>query len=56
MIDENEILAKSDNPRKIYIQEIMPQKIAFAVKYVKGRSFIEDIIIIFTTFIKIIRR
>ncbi|MCE2705530.1 MAG: sugar transferase [Proteobacteria bacterium] len=56
MIDENEILAKSDNPRQIYIQEIMPQKIAFAVKYVKGRSFIEDIIIIFTTFIKIIRR
>ncbi len=56
MIDENLILAKSDNPKNTYIHEIMPQKLAYAVKYVKRRSMPQDILIIFMTFIKIIKR
>ena len=56
MIDENQILAKAQNPKATYINQIMPEKLAFAVKYVKTRSFMQDILIIVMTFIKIIKR
>ena len=56
MIDENVILAKSSNPKQCYIDEIMPQKLAYAVKYVKTRSFFGDLKIIFLTIGKIIIR
>lgn len=56
MIDENEILAQSPNPKEAYIKEIMPKKLALAVKYVEKQSFIVDIEIILKTFIKIIKR
>ncbi len=56
MIDENVILAKSSNPKQCYIDEIMPQKLVYAVKYVKTRSFFGDLKIIFLTIGKIITR
>ena len=56
MIDENVILAKSNNPKQCYIDEIMPQKLVYAVKYVKTRSFFGDLKIIFLTIGKIIIR
>ena len=56
MIDENIILSKSHNPKQCYIEEIMPQKLKYAVEYVKTRNFIIDIKIIFLTFGKIITR
>ncbi|MCC2626031.1 MAG: hypothetical protein K0R14_1904 [Burkholderiales bacterium] len=49
MIDENLLLAKVNNPEQMYLNQILPQKLGYAVKYVKTRSFITDLIIIVTT-------
>ena len=54
-MDENEILGKSTDPEKTYIEEIMPEKIKYNMKYIKNRSLIEYFKIIFLTVFKIIR-
>ena len=54
-MDENEILGKSTDPEKTYIEEIMPEKIKHNMKYIKNRSLIEYFKIIFLTVLKIIR-
>ena len=54
-MDENEILGKSTDPEKTYIEEIMPEKIKYNMKYIKNRSLIEYFKIIFLTILKIIR-
>jgi lipopolysaccharide/colanic/teichoic acid biosynthesis glycosyltransferase len=56
MIDENLILAKSENPQKDYIDNILPEKLGYAVKYVKTRSLLGDIGLIFLTIIRIFIR
>ena len=56
MIDENDILAKSSDPKQAYINEIMPQKLDLAVKYVEQQSFITDLSIILKTFLKLLHR
>ena len=48
-MDENEILGKSTDPEKTYIEEIMPEKIKYNMKYIKNRSLIEYFKIIFLT-------
>lgn len=55
-IDENEILGKSSNPEKTYIEEIMPAKLALNLKYIEEISLLTDLKIIFLTFFKIFRR
>lgn len=52
--NENEILAKSENPEKTYIEEIMPHKLLLNKKYIDKHNFIVDIKIIIKTFAKII--
>lgn len=47
--DENEILGKSVNPDQTYITEILPIKLFYYVNYVKNRSFIVDVYIIYRT-------
>lgn len=54
-ISENEILGKSSDPEKTYIEEILPHKLDLAELYVKRLSFAEDIRIIFRTLLKIIK-
>lgn len=56
MIDENQILADSADPRQLYITKILPQKLAYAVEYVNTRSFLTDLSIILTTIGKIFIR
>lgn len=56
MVDENDLLAKYDNPRQAYIDEIMPQKARFYVEYVDNQSFWGDIKIILATIKKIVYR
>jgi lipopolysaccharide/colanic/teichoic acid biosynthesis glycosyltransferase len=51
---ENELLGKSPNPEKTYIEEIMPAKITLNKKYVDAPSLKQDIAIIWKTFVKII--
>ncbi len=51
--NENELLAKSKNPEKTYIEKIMPQKLNLNLKYVRERGMITDLKIIFLTLKKI---
>ncbi|MDX2172017.1 MAG: sugar transferase [Bacteroidota bacterium] len=51
---ENELLAKSSNPEKTYIEEIMPAKLELNKKYILEHSLLTDIKIIFNTFKKIV--
>ena len=54
-INEDEILGKSLNPEKTYIEEIIPQKIKYNMKYINNKTVIEYFKIIFLTIIKIIK-
>lgn len=54
-INEDEILGKSLNPEKTYIEEIMLQKIKYNMKYINNKTVIEYFKIIFLTIIKIIK-
>jgi lipopolysaccharide/colanic/teichoic acid biosynthesis glycosyltransferase len=52
-VNENEILAKSENPEETYIREIMPDKLQLNLKYIREKSSLTDLKIIFRTFAKI---
>jgi lipopolysaccharide/colanic/teichoic acid biosynthesis glycosyltransferase len=52
---ENELLAKSSDPEKTYIEEIMPAKLKLNMKYIEEKSFWTDLKIIFRTVGKILR-
>lgn len=47
--NENDLLSQSPNPERYYIQEIMPKKISLSLEYVKTRTLIKDIKLIFKT-------
>ena len=40
-MDENEILGKSNDPEKTYIEEIMPEKIKYNMKYINNKNLFE---------------
>lgn len=48
--NENELLAKADDPEKYYIEVIMQEKIRLYLDYVEKSSFWYDIKLIFQTF------
>lgn len=50
---ENEILAKAQDPRKAYIEEVMPAKIELNKKYIKSPGVAHDLKIMWLTFRKI---
>lgn len=52
--NENELLAKADDPDKMYIEVIMPDKLTLNLEYIKKQSFLYDIKLAFLTFKKII--
>ncbi len=54
--NENEILEKSSEPEKMYIEEIMPHKLNLNLKYIKEQSLLTDFKIILKTIKKIIIR
>ena len=47
--DENEILGRAIDPQKAYIEEVLPIKIGYYLDYVKNRSLLGDVRIIFAT-------
>lgn len=53
-MDENALLAASDNPEKTYINEIMPDKLALNLKYIQDQSLWVDMKIILHTLAAII--
>jgi lipopolysaccharide/colanic/teichoic acid biosynthesis glycosyltransferase len=54
-VNESEILAKSSDPQKTYIEEIMPNKLKLNLEYIDNQSFWLDMKIIFKTLSRIIR-
>ena len=56
MIDENEILGRAVNPHQVYIEQILPEKLAYAVAYAQRHNLYLDIQLIYLTIIKIITR
>ena len=54
-MNENELLGKSENPEKTYIEEIMPAKLKLNLKYIQQKSFSTDIKLIFKTIGKILK-
>ena len=55
-IRENEILGEAEDPEKVYIREIMPEKLKMDLEYIHDHSFGKDLIILFKTFRTIIKR
>ena len=53
--NENDMLASSDDPEKMYIEKIMPDKIELNMKYLREISPAADIRLILSTIIAVIR-
>jgi lipopolysaccharide/colanic/teichoic acid biosynthesis glycosyltransferase len=53
--DENEILGRSMNPHLAYVNEVLPIKLDYYIKYVNTRSFWGDISLIFKTFAALVK-
>lgn len=53
-IDENILLGKTHDPEKVYIEQIMPEKILYNMKFINNRSLKEYFKIIFLTIRKIV--
>lgn len=54
--DEEAILAGADDVERVYIEEIVPRKLALATRYVDTRSFALDMRILARTIAALIRR
>lgn len=54
-IDENSILAKSLEPEKTYIEEVMPQKLRLNMEFVENYNLKNYFRIIFKTIFRIVR-
>ncbi|MFR4519077.1 MAG: sugar transferase [Fusobacterium sp.] len=53
--DEAELLEKSENPDKTYIEEILPEKMKYNLQSIEKFNFIEDIKIMFMTAFAVIK-
>ena len=53
--DEAELLEKSENPDKTYIEEILPEKMKYNLQSIEKFNFIEDIKIMFMTALAVIK-
>lgn len=52
---ENDLLAKSANPEKIYVEEIMPAKLELNKKYISEAGVLTDLKVILKTLAKIFK-
>ena len=52
--DENVILGQADDPDKVYVEQIMPDKIRLNMRYIENHNLREYFKIIFLTIKKII--
>ena len=53
--NENDLLAGTDDPEKMYIEKIMPDKIELNMKYLREISPLADIRLILSTIVAVIR-
>ena len=54
-VDENEILGKAEDPDRAYIEQIMPDKIRYNMRWIDHQGVGEYFRIIFTTLFRIVR-
>lgn len=54
-IDENEVLGRSADPERTYIEEVMPAKLSLDLRYVREQSFGLDLRIIGGTLVRMVR-
>lgn len=54
-MDENTILGQAEDPDKAYVDQIMPDKIRYNMKYIEHRSVKEYFKVIFLTLVHIVR-
>ncbi len=54
-VDENVILGNATDPDKVYVEQIMPDKIRYNLKYINHRSVSEYFKIIFLTILHVIK-
>ena len=53
--NENELLASSDNPKKTYVEKIMPDKLELNQKYLATPTLAHDLKIIFMTIRRVLK-
>ncbi len=53
--NENDLLAESSDPEKLYIDKIMPEKLDLNLKYIDDNNIFKDVKIIFDTFYAIVK-
>ena len=53
--NENELLASSDNPKKTYVEKIMPYKLELNQKYLANPTLAHDLKIIFMTIRRLLK-
>lgn len=53
--DENELLGGAADPDRVYIEQILPDKIALAKEYIARQSLIYDVGLILQTLLKIVK-
>ena len=49
-VNENEILGNASDPDKVYVEQVMPDKIKLNMRYIRNRSLVEYFKIILLTF------
>ena len=54
--NEVELLKTADNPEEFFIKTIIPDKLKYNKAYIKNRSFIFDLKLIFITIIKVVAK
>lgn len=54
-VDENEILEYAEDPDKTYVEQIMPDKIRYNMRWIDRQGIVEYFKIIFCTFFRILR-
>ena len=55
-VDENERLSSTDFPEEVYINEILPDKIRYNMRYINNKSLAEYFKIIIFTALRVVRR
>ena len=53
--DEDELLAKGSDVDKIYVQEVLPEKMKYNLEYIKEFTFFNDIKLMFQTVLAVLR-
>jgi lipopolysaccharide/colanic/teichoic acid biosynthesis glycosyltransferase len=54
-INENEVLGRSSDPERTYVEEVMPAKLELDLKYVHDRSLLLDVRILLLTAMRMLR-